>query len=79
MTVTKTIQSPNLTPDATGLAPWTVPQIVAAIKTGKDKDNRTLCTPMRTYPNLADQDATDIATYLKSIPAVANAITATCK
>jgi len=40
-TITKNIQSSNLTPDVTtGLGSWSVAQIVAAIKTGKDDMGR---------------------------------------
>ena len=78
-TISKTIQSSNLTSDPTGLQGWTVQQIVTAIKTGKDEGGRTICSPMRPFPGLADQDATDIASYLKAIPPVANALTETCE
>ncbi len=77
--ISKKIQSSNLTPDSTGLASWTVQQIVTAIKAGMDEGGRTICSPMRPFPNLTDQDATDIANYLKAIPPVANALTETCE
>jgi mono/diheme cytochrome c family protein len=79
MTISKAIQSANLTPDTTGLKTWTAAQIVAAIKTGKDEAGRTICSPMRPFPGMTDQDAMDIASYLEEIPAVANAITMTCE
>jgi mono/diheme cytochrome c family protein len=79
MTVSKQIQSANLTPDTTGLKTWTAAQIVAAIKTGKDEAGRTICSPMRPFPTMTDQDAMDIANYLQEIPAVVNAITQTCE
>ncbi len=79
MTISKAIQSANLTPDTTGLKTWTPAQIVAAIKTGKDEAGRTICSPMRPFPGLTDSDATDIATYLQEIPAAVNAITMTCE
>ena len=78
-TISKTIQSSNLTSDPTGLKGWTVQQIVTAIKTGKDEAGRSICSPMRPFPGLADQDATDIANYLQAIPPVANALTETCE
>jgi mono/diheme cytochrome c family protein len=78
--VTKEIQSANLTPDTTtGLAAWSVSQIVTAIRTGKDEANRTICLPMRPFPSMTTQDAVDIANYLKGIPAKVNAITETCE
>jgi len=78
--LTKEIQSSNLTPDSTGLNNWTPSQIVTAIKAGKDEAGRTICSPMRSLPGITDQDATDIANYLLGIPAVANPnITETCE
>ncbi len=75
----KKIQSANLTPDATGLKDWTAAQIATAIKTDKDDKSATLCSPMRGLPNITDQDAMDIAVYLKAIPPVANARTEMCQ
>jgi mono/diheme cytochrome c family protein len=78
--LTKEIQSSNLTPDSTGLLNWTTAQIVAAIKAGKDEAGRTICSPMRPLPGITDQDATDIASYLLGIPPMANPnITETCE
>jgi mono/diheme cytochrome c family protein len=75
----KKIQSANLTPDATGLKDWTLAQIATAIKTAKDDKSVALCSPMRGLPNITDQDAMDIAVYLKAIPPVANARTEMCQ
>ena len=78
--ITKEIQSSNLTPDSTGLKNWTADQIVTAIKAGKDEAGRTICSPMRPLPGITNQDAMDIANYLLGIPAVANPnITETCE
>jgi len=78
--VTKEIQSSNLTPDTTGLKGWTAAQIVTAIKSGQDEAGRTICSPMRPLPGISTQDATDIANYLLGIPAVPNpGITETCE
>ncbi|HEV3031157.1 MAG TPA: hypothetical protein VG319_05915 [Polyangia bacterium] len=79
MTISKQIMSANLTPDMTGLKDWTPAEIVTAIKKATDEAGRTICSPMRSLPNITDQDALDIANYLKAIPAVANAITETCE
>ncbi|HEY2729651.1 MAG TPA: c-type cytochrome [Polyangia bacterium] len=78
-TMSKMIQSANLTPDMTGLKDWTPMQIVTAIKMAKDEAGRTICSPMRSLPSITDQDAMDIANYLKAIPPVTNAITETCE
>jgi hypothetical protein len=74
----KMYQSANLTPDMTGIMGWTPADVVTAVKMGKDKMGRMLCAPMRQFP-LTDADATDIASYLLSIPPVANARTMTCQ
>ena len=68
---------PNLTPDAdTGIGKWSVQQIVAAIKTGKRPDGRELAPimPWRAFANMTDADATAVATFLKTIPAVSNKV-----
>jgi hypothetical protein len=74
----KSVQTSNLTPDATGLMSWNVSQIATAITTGKDKTGTTICG-MRALANMTQSDAIDIGTYLLGIPAVANAITMTCQ
>jgi cytochrome c5 len=73
----KSVQTSNLTPDATGLMTWNVSQIATAITTAKDKTGATICG-MRALANMTTSDAIDIGTYLLGIPAVANAITMTC-
>ena len=67
----------NLTPDKeTGLGNWTSDQIVTAITTGKVPDGRML-SPIMPWPalsKLTHEDALAIAAYLKSLPAVKNAV-----
>ena len=75
---TKMLQSANLTPDGTGLMSWNVTQVANAITTAKDKNSVALCG-MRALANMTPSDATDIASYLLSIPPVANTITMTCQ
>lgn len=68
---------PNLTPDSeTGLGNWTIAQIVTAIQTGKRPDGRELAPimPWRAFANMTKDDATAIAVFLKSIPAVKNRV-----
>ncbi len=74
----KTVQTSNLTPDASGLMNWTATQIATAITTDKDTTGTTICG-MRALPNMTSSDATDIADYLLGIPAAVNAITQTCQ
>jgi mono/diheme cytochrome c family protein len=69
--------STNLTPDATGLATWTVDDIVAAIKADTEKGTgRTLCSSHpgggAYFGQMSDADARDIATYIHALPAVQN-------
>ena len=71
------VQTSNLTPDASGLMSWNVSQVAAAITTAKDKNAKSICG-MRALANMTISDATDIGTYLLSIPAVANTITMVC-
>lgn len=68
---------PNLTPDPdTGLGKWSVDQIVTALQTGKRPDGRELAPimPWRAFSKLTKEDATSIAVFLKSIPAVKNKV-----
>ena len=65
----------NLTPDKeTGLGQWTSDQIVTAIRTGKRPDGSELSgvMPYASFAHLTDEDASAIAAFLKSIPAVNN-------
>ncbi|APR76697.1 Hypothetical protein A7982_02044 [Minicystis rosea] len=65
----------NLTPDmATGIGGWTDEQIKTAIKTGVDDEGQDLCSSMTRFSALSDQDLSDIVAYLRSIPAVDNAV-----
>ena len=71
------IYSANLTSDATGLAGYTIEQIVRALKHGLDDQGKGVCPPMPSGPggpfvNLTDNDATDIARYLKVLPPIVN-------
>jgi hypothetical protein len=69
--------STNITPDKTGIAGWTVDDIVAAIKKGTEKGGgRALCSshPASSdyYGQMSDADARDIATYVRTLPPVEN-------
>ncbi len=71
--------SANLTADEeTGLGKWTVEQVAAAVKTMKRPDGSMIGFPMAmyqtTWSQLTDADATAVATYIKSIPAVRNKV-----
>jgi hypothetical protein len=77
MSESKQIESANLTPDTTGLAGWTAPQIDTAITTAKDNMGRSICG-MRALSGLTASDTMDIANYLQAIPPVMNTIAPTC-
>jgi len=64
---------PNLTPDReTGLGAWSEEDIIRAVRTGARPDGRQLVPvmPWPSYAVLTDADATALAAYLKSVPAV---------
>jgi hypothetical protein len=69
--------STNITPDATGLAGWSVDDIVAALKTNQEKGtNRTFCNTHPGGPEaiggLTDGDTRDLAVYIHTLPPVQN-------
>jgi cytochrome c553 len=73
--------SANLTSDvATGLGSWSTADILKALQEGKDKDGNGICPPMplAVYATLKTEDATDIANYIKSLPAATNAVADVC-
>jgi mono/diheme cytochrome c family protein len=81
--MTLVARAKNLTPDTTGLGTWTVDDIVKALKQGKDKMDKGICPPMpvgpmASYGGLTNQDARDIAHYLKSIPPATSVIMDMC-
>lgn len=64
----------NLTPDSTGLGTYTKAQIVAAIKEGRDPQNKEVCAATHgkltaPYAALTAEDVNDIAEYLINLPA----------
>lgn len=71
----------NLTPDATGIGDWTLPQFTKALTEGKWKgldNSRPLLPPMpwQNYRNMAPDDIAAIFEYLKSLPPVKNLVPA---
>ena len=71
------IGASNLTPDMdTGLGSWTDAQIKNAMLNGIDKDGNALFPIMPYYVlhNMSDADADAIVAYLRTIPAIGNAI-----
>jgi len=72
------VQTGNLTPHSTGIAGWTAAQVATAITMAKDRNGVAICG-MRALANMTTADATDIGTYLLSIPPAINALTMTCQ
>ncbi|MGB0646722.1 MAG: hypothetical protein ACPGQS_06060, partial [Bradymonadia bacterium] len=79
------IVSANLTSHMEfGLGDYTVEQIVRVLKEGVDKDDKGICPPMPSgvmaaFGGLTDDDALDIAHYIKSLPPVANEVVGECE
>lgn len=69
------VYSRNITSDPdTGIGKWSEADIVTAIRTGKTPDGEQLfpVMPYYTYSGMADQDAYDLASFIKTAPAVSN-------
>lgn len=71
------ITAKNLTPDRdTGLGGWSDAEIERALREGTSRDGHQLhpLMPFANYRGLAAQDVQDIIAYLRSVPAVKNAV-----
>ncbi|MCG3141522.1 MAG: Fructose dehydrogenase cytochrome subunit [Anaerolineae bacterium] len=69
----------NLTSDEeTGIGKWSESDIVNAFRTGKTPDGGMLfpVMPYATFSGMADQDAYDLAAFIKTVPAIKNAVPA---
>jgi hypothetical protein len=69
----------NLTPDASGLGGWTEDNFIQALRTGKHAGSgRPILPPMpwMNYARMTDDDLRAVFAYLKSLPAVSNAVPA---
>lgn len=69
--------APNLTPDvATGAGAWTDDMLARAIREGVGHDGRGIGGQMWwwAFRSLSDEDLASIIVYLRSLPAVANAL-----
>jgi len=67
----------NITPDReTGIGAWTDAEIARAIREGVSRDGRVMGPPMpfELYRKLSDADTAAIIAYLRSVPAVRNAV-----
>jgi len=69
----------NLTPDATGLAAWTLQDFIQTMRTGKHRGTgRAILPPMPWFDVavLSDQELKALFAYLKSVPPVSNKVPA---
>jgi mono/diheme cytochrome c family protein len=67
----------NITPDLdTGIGKWTDAQIAGAIREGKRPDGSLIGPPMPIglYRGISDNDLAAMVAYLRSVPAVKNAV-----
>jgi len=72
-----TAYAANITPDQeTGIGSWSDAEIITAIREGKRPDGSIIGPPMpiELYRHLSDADAEAIVAYLRSVPAVKNAV-----
>jgi hypothetical protein len=71
------IVASNLTPDPeTGAGTWTDDQLARAIREGIGHDGRALfpLMPYERYRQMSDEDLASVIVYLRSVPAVKNAL-----
>lgn len=73
------ILSANITPDTTGIAGWTVADVIKVLKQATDPNNAPICPPMPAGPTgafggLTKADATDIAHYILNLPGISNTV-----
>lgn len=71
----RSIRSANITPDdETGIGRWSEAEFVRAVKQGFRPDGRMLHYPMELRPELGDDEAGAIYAYLRTVPALKNAV-----
>lgn len=72
-----TAYASNITPDKdTGIGRWTDAQLITAIREGRRPDGSLIGPPMPIglYRGLSDTDVKAIVAYIRSVPAVRNAV-----
>ena len=70
--------TPNITQDVeTGIGRWTDAQIADSIRNGRRPDGSLIGPPMpvESYRGISDRDLTAMVSYLRTVPAVRNAVT----
>jgi mono/diheme cytochrome c family protein len=76
----RSVVASNLTPHASGIGEMTLPDFVAAMRTGRTPSGRhldPLVMPWPHYAKLTDRDLRAVFTYLQTLSPIANAIPAT--
>lgn len=76
-----TIYSANITPaGVTGIGLWSVADLKRALREGRDNNGAGICPPhpRTTYRGLTEDDASDIAAYIFSVPKVDKFTEARC-
>lgn len=71
------IVAPNITPDKeTGIGNWTDDEIARAIREGVSRDGSALfpIMPYESFRDMSDEDLASVVVYLRTIPAVRNAL-----
>lgn len=74
-----TVYAPNITPDVeTGIGGWSDAEIIRAIREGVRPDGTVIGPPMPIglYRGLSDADAQALVAYMRTVPAVTNALPA---
>ena len=69
------VNSPNLTPAASGLKDWSVIEIMKGIKSAQGRDETLLSAEAHSsYEWMSDRDTLAIIAYLRALPAVENEV-----
>jgi mono/diheme cytochrome c family protein len=69
------VKTANLTPDGdSGIGRWSEAEFERALRRGVRPSNAVLRYPMLPYPELTDEEVSAIYAYLKTVPAIKNAV-----
>jgi mono/diheme cytochrome c family protein len=69
------VKTANITPDhETGIGAWSEDAFVRLLRTGVRPDSTVIAYPMVPYPELSEDEARAIYSYLRTVPAIKNAV-----
>jgi mono/diheme cytochrome c family protein len=69
------VKTANITPDPeTGIGRWSEDEFVRLLRFGVRPDNSVIVYPMVPFPELRDDEARAIHAYLRTVPAIKNAV-----